>query len=76
MTLEVFAPQQLWRQQVFSRLGDGSIGVSGTTGFMYVPTAVVATLGVPAIQAGMLPIVVDSATGKLYTYFGGNWILA
>jgi hypothetical protein len=76
MTLQVFAPQQVWRSQVLARLGDGSIATNATTGFFYIPSCAGVPTGVPAVQAGMIPMVVDSTDGTIYYYVNGSWMAA
>lgn len=50
-----------------------AIATSATNGFLYVPSCAGAPSGVPVTKTGMIPIVVDSTTHKLYFYSGGSW---
>ena len=76
--LQIYAIQKLWRSQVVARLGgsaDAALATNATNGFMYVPTCAGTPTGIPDVQAGLLPIVVDSTNHKLY-FYSGSWIAA
>ena len=73
-TLQIFATQQLWRQQVKAALGDGPLETDATSGFFYIPSCAGAPTGVPETVAGMVPIVWDSVGQQLYAY-DGAWLV-
>ncbi len=64
-----------WRKTISARLGAGAaeLATTATRGFLYVPTCNGVPTGVPEVQAGMAPLVVDRANNRLYFYSTGAW---
>ncbi len=71
--LQIYAIQKLWRTQVVARLGAGgsALATTATTGFTVLPTCAGVPTGVP--DSGNGSQVVDSLTGKVYTYAASAW---
>lgn len=75
MTLQVFASQQTWRQQVLERLGDGAVSPSASVGFLSLPSGAGPPTGIPAgLSPGNVAMYVDSVGGGLYIYVNGAWL--
>jgi hypothetical protein len=50
-----------------------ALPTNSTRGFLYIPTCAGTPTGVPAAQAGTVPLVFDTTNHKLYVYEGGTW---
>lgn len=75
-TLQIYATEQLFRQQVAGALGSAGLATDAVDGFFSVPSCDGPPTGTPIPQAGLAPIVVDATNGILYFYALGGWIAA
>lgn len=71
---EIYTTEKFFRRQVVEALGGADIATDATTGFLYVPSMAGPPTGIPAVEAGRVPLVVDSVNDKLYFYSNGAWI--
>lgn len=53
--------------------GGADLDTDATEGFLYVPSCAGTPTGTPVAVIGRSPVVVDSASNKLYFYSGGAW---
>jgi hypothetical protein len=70
---EVYAPEKNWRRQVIAALGGDALATDATTGFLYIPAMAGPPTGIPDVEAGRAPLVVDETNDRLYFFSNGTW---
>ena len=56
-------------------LGSGQLQTEATSGFPYIPSCSGVPTGDPITVEGMVPLVADSESDKLYIHSGGSWVI-
>lgn len=54
-------------------LGNPSLAVAATDGFVYIPSVVSSPTGTPTTQTGRVPMTFDKGTNKLFVHNGTAW---
>lgn len=54
-------------------LSNAALGTTATDGFTYLPSCAGAPTGTPTAYTGIVPCVIDTTNGKLWSYYGGAW---